>query len=507
MSSSEDYLKKIVKGAGIAFFGLALSKLFGYVYRIIIARVGTEEYGLFSIGIAIFSLLTTICLLGLKGGVLRYISFYKSKQEYGKIKGIIVFSIKTILPLGFIAGIILFIFSRQISFYIFHKEDLAIVLQIFAFAIPFAAFKEIVSSVFYAFQEIKYEVYSKNIIENLLKIISVFILILLGFKAVGFVISYVFAIILSSFVAFYFLEKKVFSLLSSTIKSIYIKKELIRFSLPLLFITLISPLMQWIDTLMLGYFRTPSEVGIYNAALPTASLLFFIPSILLTLYVPVLTDVYAQDKKEMFFSLYKRITKWIFSTNIMLLGVFYLFSANILNVLFGNDYLAGSTALMILSTGYFISYIFSTSAKILMIFKKTKIILLNTVIILLLNLLLNFYLIPLYGINGAAMATSFSLIIESILVIVESKFIVNTFPFDFSYIKVLFSSIVSFISIVVIIKALTININLFYLIFLSFAFILIYFLLLIVTRSFEKEDISMLIAIKNNLFNMIKTKR
>ena len=166
MNSSEDYLKKIVKGAGIAFLGLAISKLFGYIYRILIARVGTEEYGLFSIGIAVFSLLTTICLLGLKGGILRYVSFYKSREDYGKVKGVILFSIKTILPLSFIVGVILFIFSRQISLYIFHKEDLAVVLQILAFAIPFAAFKEIASSVFYAFQEVRYEVYSKNIVEN-----------------------------------------------------------------------------------------------------------------------------------------------------------------------------------------------------------------------------------------------------------------------------------------------------------------------------------------------------
>ena len=104
--------------------------------------------------------------------------------------------------------------------YIFHKEDLAVVLQILAFAIPFAAFKEIASSVFYAFQEVRYEVYSKNIVENFLKIISVFVLIILGFKVVGFAISYVFAVIFSGIMAFYFLGKKVFPLFNSTIKSI-----------------------------------------------------------------------------------------------------------------------------------------------------------------------------------------------------------------------------------------------------------------------------------------------
>ena len=81
MTDLEDSLKKITKGAGIALIGIIVSKMLGYFYRILVARTDTEVYGLLSIGIAMFSLLSTVSLLGLNNGILRYVAFYKGKED------------------------------------------------------------------------------------------------------------------------------------------------------------------------------------------------------------------------------------------------------------------------------------------------------------------------------------------------------------------------------------------------------------------------------------------
>ena len=133
-NSTEDSLKKITKGAGIAFLGIIISKLLGYIYRILVARTDTEMYGLLSIGIAVFSILTTVSLLGLNNGVLRYVSFYKGKGDQEKIKQIIKVCLKITIPFSIIVSALFFIFSKQISIYFFHTEDLTIVFKIFAFA-------------------------------------------------------------------------------------------------------------------------------------------------------------------------------------------------------------------------------------------------------------------------------------------------------------------------------------------------------------------------------------
>ena len=169
--TTEDSLKKITKGAGIAFIGVVISKILGYVYRVLIARTDIEIYGLISIGIALFSLLTTISLLGLHKGLLRYVSFYKGKEDFEKIKQTIKTSLKITIPFSIFISVLFFIFSKQISLYFFHTPDLNLVFKIFAFAVPITVFRDLIFSTFQSFQKIKYEVYAKSITENLTKII------------------------------------------------------------------------------------------------------------------------------------------------------------------------------------------------------------------------------------------------------------------------------------------------------------------------------------------------
>jgi len=488
MNSTQDSLKKITKGAGIIFVGMIISKLLGYVYRILIARVGTETYGLFSIGIALFSLLTTISLVGLNRGVLRYISFYRAKEDLGKVKELISFSLKITSLFSLIVSIIFFVFSDKIAILFFHNSDLSIIFKILAVFIPFSVFREVIFSIIESFQKIKYEIYSKNIVENVIKILLTLIFLTLGFKLIGFTVAYAIGILISTLTALFFL-KKLISIKLNLNPSKILKKELFFYSFPLSFSLLISSIINWTDTLMLGFFRTASEIGIYNAALSTAFLMYIIPSILLGLFIPILTEVYAKDDKDSFNQIHKRVTKWILFTNIALLSLFYLFSKPILRILFGLDYVSGSTVLIILSTGYFIGYSLSASTRVLMIINKTKLIFINTLAITIINIILNLYLIPIYGISGAAIATASAFMIRSILLLIESIIILKVVPFNIKHLGILFSALISFLLIKILLPT---EISLINLVLFSLLFLVVYVISLILTRSLEKEDLSLL---------------
>ena len=80
-------LKTIAKGASLIFVGMFISKLLTYFYRMIVARIGTEEYGLLSLALAVFGILTTISMLGLGTGVIRYFAFYQAKRSISSYGG------------------------------------------------------------------------------------------------------------------------------------------------------------------------------------------------------------------------------------------------------------------------------------------------------------------------------------------------------------------------------------------------------------------------------------
>ena len=196
----------------------------------------------------------------------------------------------------------------------------------------------------------------------------------------------------------------------------------------------------------------------------------------------------------MFSSLYKTITKWIFGINLALLIIFVAFSREILTVLFGKEYSAGSGILVLVSICYFVFYLFLTSNRILLALEKTKSVFYITLIGAVSNFVFNLVLIPTYGIMGAAIGTGASLIIMAIILLVYTKKITNVTPFKKNYIRILASGVLAFL-IISWLKNFFLPESLPKLIIASLASLIIYLAILFVLGSFEKEDREMLWSI------------
>jgi O-antigen/teichoic acid export membrane protein len=98
--------------------------------------------------------------------------------------------------------------------------------------------------------------------------------------------------------------------------------------------------------------------------------------------------------------------------------------------LFGSGFTSGSTSLAILAGGQFVNVVTGSVGFILMMCGYEKL-MRNTILgIALLNMLLNFLLIPWFGVNGAAIATAVSLALMNLILvfIVYRKLKIMTLP-------------------------------------------------------------------------------
>jgi len=485
--SETDSLKKIVKGSSIVFIGIFISKFLAYVYRLLIARVGPEQYGLFSIALGLTGILVTISVLGLNLGLMRYIPFFKGKEDNEKILLTIRESLKLTAAISLFFSILVFFLSEKISIGLFNNHELIPILKIMSLSIFFGTLTFMLYDLMIAFQKAKYHVLIKNFFENAIKIVLTFILIyIIGIGALGAAYGYLFSLIISLFVAIYMVNKYVFRFI--TIKKIYggikIRKELVSYSMPLMFSDLSISIIVWTDTLILGHFRSATEVGIYNAALPTAHLMYLIPYALMMLFLPVLTESYSKGEKEVLNSIYLRVTKWIFFTNLMLVSFFVLFSRIIMKNLFGQEYISGNIVLIILSLGLFLGYLIEPTERMFMILKKTKTIFLITISVLVSSLSLNFMLIPIYGMIGAAIAAAITQILIFLLYAVSGYIITKINPFKFKY----FLNALILLSVLGFIKYFFSG-NLLIMLLMFMGYILLSILLLAITNIIEKEDI------------------
>src|SRR3989344_4721235 len=483
MQDSNHSLKVIAKGGIIIFIGVLLSKVFSYVYRIIVSKLGPHDYGLLSIALAIFGILGGITMLGTETGLVKFISSSNKKEG---IKGVIQDAIRFLMPLSIILAILLFFFSDYIAVNFFKDKSLSILLKVLAIFVPINALRKIFLNSLIGFKRVEYETLAKAITENLSKVMITALLLILGYNLLGAIIGYSLSILISLILAFYLLKYKVFNFLDKNISEVYSTKEFYIYSLPLLFSIMVFIFILWTDTLLLGYFRSVYEVGIYNAAMPTAQLIFIFPNALMAIFLPVISG-FQDFKNEEFSKVFKTVTKWVLLINIIPLALFLIYPKQILSIIFGQAYSSGYLTLILLSVGFFISYLALSSNNVLLALNKTKLVFMNNLVAAIANLMLNIILIPKYGINGAAIATSSSFILMGILMFSESYYLTKIIPFQLSIIKIISSIAVPMLIINYIVQKYNIN-SIRNIIVTFIILIVIYMALLLLTKSLEKED-------------------
>jgi len=496
-------LKRFAKGSLIFFIGILLSKIATYLYKAIVARTfGQEVYGLFSLAIMIASLLVSILSLGLQNGLLRYISLYRGKGETEKIQSIIQFSLNIILPVSFIGGVLLFIFSGPLSVNLFHNSNLTIFLQWFSIFIPIFVFAGTFHVITIAYEKVGWYSFIGNILSPLTQVIFLVILIFFGLKTEAITISYNLGFLVI-FLAAFFVSKY-------TIKDIFnkpkiekkekfeINKKLFSYSWPIIFLGLATVFFSSIDSFAIGYFKNASEVGVYNAAIPISCFLLIIPSLFLQLFLPIITKEYSRKNFNLIKKISKQIGKWIFTLNLPVLIIMALFPGAVINLLFGSGYIQAETSLRFLSIGLFFYSIFQVSENLLSMKGKSKLILFNLSIAVIVNIVLNLILTPKYGINGAAFSTMISYIFLGLLSFFIAKNQTKINPLRLDMIKIILVAIIP--TVILFYLRNMILLTLLNIILLGVMFVIIYFILIFLTHSLDKNDLMILKAIKNKIF-------
>jgi O-antigen/teichoic acid export membrane protein len=499
----ENNLKLIAKSSVIVFIGVALSKIFSYAHRIIIAKYfGPEIYGLYSLAIIIFTFFLYFSTLGLTEGLLRYISLYRGKDELDKIKYLLKFSTRFLLFSGLFASVALFLLSEIISIKIFHNEGLIPLLKISSFLILINIFASVYSSILRAFENIFWYSFITNILQNVVKFLAIILLIFVGINSNSTIISFFIGITSMFFLSYYLCKTKLsflfekYSLNKNNQKAI--KKKLIYYSIPVLFTTTVGTIFYWIDSFAIGYFENAESVGFYNAAIPIVILFGIATDLFMQLFYPIIVKEFSRENFGIIRELSKQVSKWILILNIPLFVVMFFFPGAIINLLFGEKYLVAESALKILSVGGFISLLTGLLTQMLLMAGKSKTVFINLLLGSIINFILNMVLIPKYSLQGAAFATVISWAFLTIILLVEVKCVLNFIPLKRTMLKVMLISAIPTLLLFTLKKY--VSINLVSIILLMFFFVLSYFALILATRCLDKNDIMILKAFKKKIY-------
>lgn len=484
------------------FLGMAINMLLGFASKIIIVRyLSREDYGLYSLGFTIASVCMIISLLGLQAGSSRQIAFYKGGGYNSKAKGVVYGSLLIALISSISLSLILFLSTDFISATLFKSFDLSIILKIFIISIPFLVLTQIIVQIYRGFGYFMPNFLFLDILYSALFPILLLVVIAVNYALNGVVAAYsASAIITFTAIVIYALKRPPQDLkVEHGIPSNILWKETLSFSAPLFAITIFYQINTWSDNLMLGYFMKPSDVGLYNAALPIVYLLPMFLEAIRFFYVPVMSELYAQDKIEEIRRSFAVISKWLFAFTTPVFLVMMFFPDTVLNILFGAGYDDASVALQILAAGFFIHTILGPNGATLVILGKTQFAMWATLIGAIANVILNYFMIPALGINGAAIATLAALVLRNLLISGRLYQRYKMQPFTIDYLKpaimagIVFTVIYFFVT-TVLTPVPPWLLPIFFVVFLA-----LYGGAVLLTKSFSKEDIMILLAIEKRV--------
>ena len=407
--------QKFAKESIISLLGVVFGNINRYLFTVIIARwTGIQVLGLYSLANSIIMIVESVAKLGLERGVLRYVSMLDLATEKSKIREITASALKMTGIASLLLSLLLILFSGWLVFSLLNEEEaLHSILLMFALILPLNALTNVGVFATQGLKLLKYKVVVTQIINPMVLVIGGALLLFFWSDIKVVIIPVTIAAITSIIVLAFFL-KKLLDFKAWNVITASWDKSLLAYSVPLMFIGILQTVMHWMDILMLGYFTDAAQVGLYHPAVRTAGLMQAVILSMMSIYAPLAAQLFGKNDMEGLSNLFKLTARWSITLTLPI-AVIFLVIPNKIMLVFGAEYVSSSMVLMILAGATFIQVIGSAATPIITITGHTKLSLLNSIIALVMNVVLNIFLIPLYGIIGAGLATFISITLIGLL--------------------------------------------------------------------------------------------
>ncbi|MEE4310898.1 MAG: flippase [candidate division KSB1 bacterium] len=489
IEASRSLIGKLASGALWVITGMFIARVFGYAIRAAIAHFyGVEMYGFINTAQSLMMIFAMLALAGLNTGLPRQISFYKAQKQDKKLKQYIASGLKLGIIFSIVMGSIYYLSSDYLSSRVFNTPELEIYFKIFSFTVPLYVLFELNTSVFKGLKQMS----QFTLFHEILRFGFIFIL-LIGASICrrSFTLTssaYPVSFFLIDIITFYIIIKHLKLGRMNSYRWTPIDKDLLSFSIPLLFSGIFWMLLARTDTILIGAYLNQKYVGLYNAAVPIGQLILMVRQAFSPIILPLFTELVSKKDRKNLLLMYYIVAKW---TTILSLPIFIsmlILPKFFIWIVFGRQFLPSASVLQIVIIGFFIHTIMGPTSNLIVILGKTRLAMINSMIAVIISVGLNIILIPRFQLTGAAISSVASYLTFNLLGFFQVYRLLKVQPFRPLHLKYLLASL---LPVPILLNSPIINSDLIPLLLYSIAYIG----LLIIFKSFKTEDKVVLEAI------------
>jgi O-antigen/teichoic acid export membrane protein len=400
----------LARGATVALLVNLTGVALGFASQLVLARVlGAEQFGIYAYVMAWVTILSLFATLGYSDGLMRLVPTYCVAERWALLRGLIRYSATSVLIAGFgIVGVgaaAMMLLSDRLSPELRHTFLLGFAtVPIFALAQTRSCLARSLGRVFSAL--------APNAIIRQLIIVSVLPFLAMGLDQVIRAPTAMAISLLGGLLALLLLTTSSRSAYPSSLRSAPIANDRSlwrRTSLHLLLVAGTQQCMNQSDILLLGWLADTTTAGLYIVANQITNVTILALIAMNQLIAPTISSMYAANDIAGLQKIATSTSWWVFGFSLLVIVPVFLFSAVLLSVFFGEHFARAASALRIIMIGQAINCSFGAIHFLLTMtgrhFKALAVFGGMAVV----NVALNVALVPLYGIEGAAIAKAFTL--------------------------------------------------------------------------------------------------
>lgn len=395
-----------------------------YLVQVFLARwMGRSEYGIYEYVIAWSVLLAIPAGLGLPRIALRLIPEYRVKQEWGLMRGLFRGSWLMTLGVGLLftaagAGIILLLNNYRSSFIYGIPLLLGMVL------VPLQALIQLQQETSRGMGDVTLAFAPSLIMWPVLTLCGAFLFIetqhsLSSLPAIEVAIGSLFLVVVFQWLL---LQQKIRKDVEPA-SPVYAYREWLGISLVLLIQRAFLIVLDQTDIIMVGSLAGSDSAGVYNAAAKTALWVKFVLEMLNWVVAPIFATLYTQGDMKGLQRVVSKITVWIFWPSIVISVLLLTFTQPVLSI-FGPGFEPANLSLKVLVIGRLVDALCGSVGSLMVMTGHQNKSLPVFITCALINLVGNAIAIPYFGILGAAIATTFTMVVWNVwLSILVTKYL------------------------------------------------------------------------------------
>lgn len=428
-------IRQSVQNTVISYAGIAL----GFVITIIMVPkiLTTEQYGLTRVLLSLAVVGTQLSNLGINNTVVRFFPYFREKEK--NHHGFLFLTLS--IPLcGFIIfGVLFFLFRGSITH--FFVERSALLVDYYWYLLPLTLFILYFNVLNYFIRALYDTVMASFLNEVFIRVLTAILLAIyfLGWLTfeqfmIIFVVNY--GIITAILFLYTLFQKKISLRPDFDFLSRPLLKDMFSYGLYAFWGGVASIIVTNIDIIMLGSLAGLDETGIYAIAFYVGSVILVIRSSVYKISASIISSAFKDEDHELIHDIYKRSSlNQIIGGGLLFCGVIANLD-NLMNLL-PEAYAGGALVIIVIASANLFDMATGLNGAIILNSKHYRFDLYSTIFLIIVTVILNYLLIPEYGILGAAIGTATSIFLYNSIKVLFVWIRLSMQPFEWQMLFIL----------------------------------------------------------------------